>query len=255
MSRYEPTIFNPCLRELLNLRNADDLKRMLALLPDIQLKAPRKGETIEALARCLLGAGLLELWSRLDSLEQAAVAEAAYEGDGIFDPGAFHAKYGALPVFETEGRHQWDKRPTLLRLFIHPAGNGCSVIPKDLREKLKAFVPKPPEAQLASLEQIPAQPPRVRTSHRFDTAKGERTYESHEAPLVQRLTEPAAIQDLRTTLRLIDQEKLSVSATTLLPSKAAMTLLCGLLREQDFFDLTGKANDWDPEIGPVKGFS
>ena len=255
MSRYEPAIFNPCLREMLNLRNADDLKRMLALLPDVQLKAPRKGETIEALARGLLGAGLLELWGRLKSLEQSAVAEAAYEGDGIFDPGAFHAKYRALPVFETEGKHQWDKRPTLLRLFIHPAGNGCSIIPKDLREKLKAFVPKPDAAQWASLEQIPEQPPRVRTSHRFDTAKGERTYESHEAPLVQRLTEPAAIQDLRTTLRLIDQEKLSVSATTLLPSKAAMTLLCGLLREQDFFDLTGKANDWDPEIGPVKGFS
>ena len=50
MSRYEPTIFDPCLRELLNLRNADDLKQMLALLPDVQLKAPREGETIGALA-------------------------------------------------------------------------------------------------------------------------------------------------------------------------------------------------------------
>jgi hypothetical protein len=73
--------------------------------------------------------------------------------------------------------------------------------------------------------------------------------------LIQRLNEPAAIQDLRTTLRLIDQEKLSVSATTMLPSGASMRLLCGLLREQDFFELTGKVNDWDPEIGPVKGFS
>jgi hypothetical protein len=255
MSRYEPTLFDPCLRELLNLRNADDLKRMLALLPDAQLKAPRKAETIEALARCLLGPALLGLWSGLKSLEQSAVAEAAYEGDGNFDARAFHAKYRALPVFETEGKHQWDKRPTLLRLFIHPAGNGGSVVPKDLREKLMAFVPKPPAAQLTSLEKIPAQPPRVRDSRRFDAKKGTTIYESHEAPMVQRLTEPAAIQDLRTTLRLIDQEKFPVSATTLLPSKAAMTLLCGLLREQDFFELTGKANDWDPEIGPVKGFS
>lgn len=255
MSRYEPVILNPCLREMLNLSNADDLKRMLALIPDAQLKAPRKGEIIEAIARCLLGAGLLELWNRLNSLEQSAVAEAAYEGDGIFDRGAFHAKYRALPVFETEGRNQWHKRPTLLRLFIHPARNGCSVIPKDLREKLRAFVSKPPEAQLTSLEQIPAQQPRVQTSRRFDTGKGEMTYESNEAPLVQRSTEQAAIQDLRTTLRLIDHERLPVSATTQLPSKAAMTLLCGLLREGDFFELAGKVNDWDPEIGPVKGFS
>lgn len=224
-------------------------------LLQLQGKARNVADALVHDARGLLGAGLLELWSGLKSLEQAAVAEAAYEGDGIFDPGAFHAKYRALPVFETEGKHQWDKRPTLLRLLIHPSANGCSVIPKDLREKLKAFVPKPPAAQLASLELIPAQPPRMRESRHFDVKKGTTIYESHEAPLVQRLTEPAAIQDLRTTLRLIDQEKLSVSATTLLPSKAAMTLLCGLLREQDFFELTGKANDWDPEIGPVKGFS
>ena len=119
----------------------------------------------------------------------------------------------------------------MLRLFIHPAGNGCSVIPKDLREKLKAFVPKPPAAQLASLEQIPAQPPRVRTTHRFDKGKGKMIYDSHEAPLILRLTEPAAIQDLRTTLRLIDQEKLPVSATTLLPSKGMIygPAYCGTL--------------------------
>ena len=92
MSRYEPAIFNRGLREMLNFCNADDLKRMLALIPDVQLKATRKGEIIEALVRCLLGAGLLELWNRLQSLEQSAVAEAAYEGDGLFDRGAFHAK-------------------------------------------------------------------------------------------------------------------------------------------------------------------
>jgi len=255
MSPYEHEFFDLHLQEVLNSSNMDDLKKLLALIPDVQLKAPRKGQIIDALAQRLLGAGLLELWNRLNSLEQSAVAEAAYEGDGIFDQGAFHAKYGALPVFETEGRGQWDKIPTLLRLFIHLAGNGRSSIPKDLREKLRAIVPKPSAAQLASLEQIPVKPPRVRTSHYFDAVKGERIYETHEAPLVQRLNEPSAIQDLRTTLRLIDQEKLSVSATTSLPSKASMTLLCDLLREHDFFDLTGKVNDWDPEIGPVKGFS
>jgi hypothetical protein len=255
MSRSESAIFNPCLHEMLNLCNADDLKRMLALIPDAQLKAPRKGEIIEALTRCLLGAGLRELWNRLKSLEQSAVAEAAYEDDGIFDQGAFLAKYRALPIFEIQGSQHWYKSPTLLRLFIHPAGNGGSIIPADLCEKLVAFVPEPPRAQLASLEQIPARPPRMRDSRRFDVKKGTTIYQSHEAPLVQRSTEQAAIQDLRTTLRLIDQEKLSVSATTLLPSKAAMTLLCGLLREQDFFDLTEKENKWDPEIGPVKGFS
>lgn len=255
MNRYETGTLNPGLREWLNLRNADDLKKMLALIPDARLKAPRKAEIVEALAGCLLGAGLMELWNRLKPLEQSAVAEAAHEGDGIFDRGAFLAKYRALPVFETEGRHQYDKLPTILRLFIHPTGNGVAGIPVDLRQKLLAFVPKPPQAQLASLEQIPEQPVRQRNSRRFDAKKLTTIYETTEAPLVQRSTEQAAIQDLRTTLRLIDQEKLSVGATTLVPSKASMTLLCGLLREQDFFELTEKTNDWDPEIGPIKGFA
>lgn len=255
MSHYEPTILDPGLRDLLNCRNVDDLKKMLALIPEARLKAPRKAEIVDALADRLLGAGLAGLWNRLKSLEQSAVAEAVHEPDGIFDQRAFVAKYREAPPLQTKGRHEYDLHPTLLRLFIHPAGNGGWSIPVDLRAKLKALVPKPPPAQLASQEEIPPRLPRTWTSHRFDIEKRTTVYETHEAPLVQRGCEQAALQDLRTVLRLIDQEKLSVSATTLFPSKASMTLLCGLLRERDFFEPGGKVNDWDPEIGPIKGFS
>jgi len=255
MSRYEPEAIDLCLRELLNLRNLDDLKKLLVLIPDVQSKGPRKAEIIEALAGWILGSGLPELWHGLKPLEQSAVAEAVYDAAGIFDPGFFHAKYRALPVLEIEGKHQWDKRPALLRLFLHSAVRGGSFIPKDLREKLRAFVPQPPPSQLASMEQIPERPPRVRNSRHFDSQEGKMIYDSEAAPLVQRLTELAAIQDLRTTLRLIDQEKISVGETTLLPSKVTTALLGDLLREHDFFELTGKVNKWDPEIGPIKGFS
>lgn len=255
MSRYEIAISNMCLHEVLDLRNADELKKMLPLIPGIQLKASRKAEIVNALSSGLLGPALPGLWNRLKTLEQSAVAEAVYEEDGVFDQNAFLAKYRALPVLETEGKHQWDKIPTLLRLFIHPDENHRLFVPRDLRQSLKAFVPKPPPARLASRETIPVQPPRERTTSHFDDKKGERIYESHKIPLVQRLNESAAPQDLRTILRLIDQEKLAVSATTLIPSKATMTLLYDLLREHDFFELTGKVKDWDPEIGPVKGFS
>jgi hypothetical protein len=244
-----------CLHEVLDLRNADELKKMLALIPGIQLKAPRKAEIVNALSRSLLSPALPELWNRLKTLEQSAVAEAVHKEDGVYDPGAIHAKYRALPVLETKGKHQWDIMPTLLRLFIHPDGNGGLFVPRDLRASLKTFVPKPPPARLARLEAIPVQPPRERTTSYFDTKKDRRIYESHEVPLVQRLNESAAPQDLRTILRLIDQEKLAVSATTLIPSKATMTLLGDLLREHDFFEMTAKENDWDPEVGPVKGFS
>lgn len=247
--------FDLPLNDLLHLNNADELKSLLALIPGVTLKAPRKAEVVDVLVRHLLGAELQALWNRLNPLQQAAVAEAAHDGDGIFDPCAFHAKYRALPPFQKEGSRSWDRTPTSLRLFLHPAENGVWFIPSDLRKTLAAFVPKPPRAQLASLDEVPAQPPRMREVHRFDTRKGTTTYESHDVPLVQRLTAQAALQDLRTVLRLIDQGKIAVSATTLLPSAATMTLLHELLREGDFFDLSEKANDWDPEVGPVKGFS
>ncbi|MGH7972987.1 MAG: hypothetical protein ACREIC_30085, partial [Limisphaerales bacterium] len=132
---------------------------------------------------------------------------------------------------------------------------GPPSIPADLREKLRAFVPKPEASKLGSLENIPERPVRQWTSSYFDEKKRTRVYEQHEAPLVVRLTEQAAFQDLRTVLRLIDQEKISVSSKTLLPSKATMNSLNELLREQDFFELTPKVNSWDPQIGPVKAFS
>ena len=178
-----------------------------------------------------------------------------HSDDGTFDAGAFQAKYGALPVFEIEEKNRWSKNPTLLGLFIHPKVPGGRSVPDDLREKLRALVPKPAASELSTFEHIPERPPREWTSQGFDIEKRTTVYEQHELPLMVRLTERAAFQDLRTVLRLIDQEKISVSPKTLLPSKATITLFNDLLRERDFFDLTTKVNSWDQEVGPVKAFS
>ena len=107
---------------------------MLALIPSVRLKAPRRSDVVDTLVRCLLGADLRELWNRLSPLEQSAVAEAVHEDDGTYDPGGFHAKYRGSPAFETQEKNSWDRRPTLIRLLIHPAENGGKVIPKDLQD-------------------------------------------------------------------------------------------------------------------------
>ncbi len=255
MSRYDLLDSDSSLRATLDRRNADELKKLLSLLPGVTLKAPRKGELITALEQSLLSDGVVQLWKRLGPLDQSAVAEAVHSDDGTFDAGAFQAKYGALPVFEMEEQNRWSKKPTLLSLFIQPKVAGERSVPDDLRKKLRAFVPKPAATKLTTLEQLPERLPREWTSHRFDGEKRTTVYEPHQAPPIQRLTESAAFQDLRTVLRLIDQEKISVSPKTLLPSKASMTLLNDLLREHDFFELTEKVNSWEPEIGPVKAFS
>jgi len=255
MSRYDYLASDSSLRATLDGRNADELKKLVALFPGVKLKAPRKAELIEAIERFLLGGEAVNLWTQLKPLEQSAVAEAVHSDDGTLDEDAFRAKYGALPAFETKGESRWNRNPTLLGLLIHPRLQGGRSVPSDLREKLRAFVPKPAAAKLNTLEHIPDTPVREWTSSYFDAKKVTRVYEQHEAPLTVRLTEQAAIQDLRIVLRLIDQEKISVSPKTLLPSRATMTLLNDLLREHDFFELTEKVHSWDPEIGPVKAYS
>ena len=96
MSRYNDLAPDSSLRTTLDGCNADALKKFVALLPGVTLKAPRKGELIEALIRFLLGDGIVQVWPQLKALEQSAVAEAVHSVDGNFDAGAFHAKYGAL---------------------------------------------------------------------------------------------------------------------------------------------------------------
>ncbi|MDB6040145.1 MAG: hypothetical protein JWM99_3986, partial [Verrucomicrobiales bacterium] len=246
--------FDRSLRVVLDDRTADDLKQLVTLVPGIKLKAPRKLDVMEALERYLLGPGAMEVWSRLSSLEQSAVAEAVHDPDGSFNQEAFRAKYGKLPVLEVQDGNRWQKKPTLLRLFLHRApGESAMAIPADLREKLLTFVPEPAATELTTLAEIPTREPRDRTSREWDGDKV--IYKSEKAPLLQRMTEQEAIHDLRTVLRLAEQEKLAVSAKTHLPSAAARVLLDELLRGNDYFPLIEKRNKWDPEIGAVKGFS
>src|SRR5579862_5398800 len=188
MGRYDYLASDSSLRTTLDCRNVDDLKKLVALLPGVTMKAPRKGELIAALENFLLGGEVVQLWTQLEALEQFAVSEVVYSDGGSFDAGVFHAKYGALPVFEIEQQDHWSRRPTLLRLFIHPKAAGGLSVPDDLREKLRAFVPKPTASELASFDQISERPPRQWTYHRFDIEKGDTVSEQSELPLIVRLT-------------------------------------------------------------------
>ena len=186
MSRNAYLVSDPSLRTVLDGRNVDELKKLVPLLPNIATKPTRKDEFIGVLERFLLGGGAVQLWGQLTQLEQTAVAEAVHSEEGAFDAGTFEAKYGALPVFETEEKNRWSRNLTRWSLFIYRHPQGPPSIPPDLREKLQAFVPKPATAKLNSLEQIPETPVRQWTSHYFDEKKRARVYEQHDAPLMVR---------------------------------------------------------------------
>src|SRR5579864_8850624 len=179
MSRYDYLDSDSSLRATLDRQNMDELKKLVALLPGVKMKAPRKAEVVETLERFLLGDAVGQLCTQLPTLDQSALAEALHADEGSFDAGAFQAKYGALPVFERQGKCNWQKEPTLLRLFLHRNFSGVYSVPKDLREKLRPLVPKPAATKLSTLEDIPERPVRQWTSSYFDEKKGERIYEQH----------------------------------------------------------------------------
>ena len=79
------------------------------------------------------------LWEKLDKLQQAAVAETVHAPDAYFHADRFIAKYGQSPDWGATDRYGYRRSsPSLLGLFFYD-----SVMPDDLKRRLKAFVPEP----------------------------------------------------------------------------------------------------------------
>jgi len=220
------------LRQALANFTVDQLKQLNTLLPDIP-RVGRKDELIEAVLREYQGAGLANLWNRLDDLERAAVAEALYSMGGHFDASKFQAKYGKSAVFSISiDRHK--QRPTLLSLFMfYEDGGRC--VPLDLREPLKAFAAAPQPARLVTEDALPDP--------------------SNEFPLVVRAMENEALSDLPRVLRLVEQGKVKVGDKTRQPGTATLQLLAGHQLNGDFYAEQPKKNAWDQEIGAIKAFA
>lgn len=240
------------LRQALDSQNAKDLKDVLHLRRRVPAASGRKGDMIDAIARHMLGEGAQELWNGLSELEQAAVSEAVH-GDGTLHQLAFKAKYGQPAPIEVKDKHGWQRTPKILRWFFQPSPQDRSWgVPKDLRERLARFVPKPAEARLRTLAHLPEKPTHPRSTGQ--QWKDGFAHEPAPRPLIERSSETAALQDLRTMLRLAEQEKLAVSAKTSRPGSAAIAALNDLLHGHDYFDLDEKDGS-GAEIGPIKSFS
>ena len=226
--------------ETLNRLNVEHLKDRIRLLPVAEIPT-RKAHLVAAVEPCLSGAVLRDLWNRLDETQQLAVRETVYNGNGRFDADAFRAKYGGLP--DTTYRSGRRGPPSPLHLFLYPENryeNRPAFIPRDLAERLRAFIPRPPDATLPAMDELPE----------ADEA------ETGGAPLVRRDMERAAPQDLLAVLHLIDGGKVAVSAKTRQASASAVRGIAGVLAGGDFFDpITPKGAPADQAVGPIKAFA
>lgn len=234
----------PTVGDALIAINVPALKQLAALVCSDRLPA-RKAELV-ALVSDRLGRDdvLRDTWERLDDIQRAAVAEVVHGHGPGFEHDRFLAKYGRSPDWGTlDDYPRRSTGPTALRLFFF----GGRTMPDDLRERLRAFVPSPAGAVLATLDDLPAAIERCSTV--WDPAVGKRREEAEEMTLEVRETERAAMQDLETVLRLVESGKLAVSDKTRRPTAATIRLIADALAEGDFY------TQQDDGVGPVKAFA
>lgn len=232
----------PTLHEILwDLRN-EDLAYRLKLLK-VKPRNPRKADLIDALKEALSREGLETLWKTLDDLDQAAVAEACYSPpDYAYHEARIQAKHGSSPKFHKppEDRYSsWSQRTdskyaTHLNLLFYYCKDGRErVVPSDIADRLRRFVPKPLELRVATME-APVE----------------------EEGLRVRQTEHEALADVMGLLRLADQGKLRISAKTGKVSAAARRTILEYLSGGDFYptEVAHPPNKHrhDQEIGAIK---
>ena len=276
---YKTHLQGIALSEALNLLTVDRLKELIDLLPG-RTRPTRKAEIIAVLRRRFAGKSLQKLWHEFDETQRLAVSETLYGPDGAFAETRFRAKYGVMPAFDTTAGRRGHRatRPTLLRLFLYPAhryDRGATVIPGDLQERLRAFVPPPAPPALPAREDLPATAAEgEKRSGQSGGDSGEETAATGSsvyrrprraspiqaaalrAPLVRRDMERAAQQDLLTVLRLIERGTVAVSATTRQASAAAIRNVAAILCDGDFYDLAPeKKHIWEQTIGPLRAFA
>jgi hypothetical protein len=254
MATSTPTYIRT-VKEGLNFRTVDEIKKLLGLLP-IQNQATRKADLIDTIANYLLGSGLKTLWQDLDELQQAAVAEALYLTGGRHEAAQFKAKYGALPQWHDRGFYSYRRPAAKLDLFFYPTGNyrASELLPLDLRQKLKAFVPQPRALTLPSSEQPPQT---FRVQHRYFDYEQRKSVETiDDVPVVCCSTEQLAQQDLLAVLRLIHLGKVSVSDKTSMPSKTTIKAITPLLQGGDYYSEADEPErQHDDSIGSIKPFA
>ncbi|MBN1979808.1 MAG: helicase-associated domain-containing protein [Anaerolineae bacterium] len=247
MSRGERDAQPMTLKESLENYTVPPLKKLAGLLAT---NLPtRKADLVSLIQRELENPERLrQLWGQIDTLQQAAVAEAVHT-TGNFEADVFRAKYGGAPDWGEKSRYGELKKPSLLCLFIQHG----SLMPRDLKRRLQAFVPppRPPEARAGD------EPPATvsQTYNVYDYESRQSKQYTEEVEVVRCETEHAAQHDVHAVLRLIDAGKVRASDRTKRVTAAGAKAITKILKGGDFYPSEEDSDEWTTAPGPLKAFA
>jgi hypothetical protein len=232
--------------------NADELKVLASLT---KTSSPtRKAELVDHILKYLEGDRLRSVWQCLDDLQKAAVAEVVHSHGTAFFAQRFHAKYGRLPDFGTVSRYSRDSHATPLRFFFYGSERCDGVMPDDLKVRLQAFVPRPTDAKVKSIEELPAASDRPFA--RWNPKTKERDEGMEPVALTVRETERTAQRELLSVLRLVDAGKVAVSDKTRKASTATLDAITAVLEGGDYYPFQPPKDKWhDENAGPMRAFA
>lgn len=233
---------------LIDRHSADELRALCRLIPG---RAPtRKAEMADYIIGHLKGAGLRSVFESMTELERSAVSEVVHSEYLAHRDKAFRAKYGRSPRLSLARYGKDDVSP--LRFFFMGSDY---VMPVDLKERLKAFVPKPCPETIRSVDELPDS--YIRYENQYDYKM--KTYETKETgsvPLAVWCTEEAAGRELKSVLRLIDSRRLTASEKTRKPSSTAIAQITEVLESGDYYEYGKPTRKYfDENAGPIKAFA
>jgi len=248
MKRYYSDGTIPTLKAALIVHmNVDDLRK-LAKCTDQKIPT-RKADIAAVIEQHLSGERLKSVWQGLDDLQRAAVAEVVYSSSTRFLADRFAAKYGRSPNWGSTDKYGYRRTPSPLSFFFYGG-----VMPDDLKERLKTFVPKPATAKVKTLHELPAA--HELPCSRWNSETRTEDKGTNKIPLPVYETELTAQRELLSVLRLIDSGKISVSDKTRRPSAATINAITNILNGGDYYPVLPVKSKWhDENAGPIRAFA
>ena len=227
---------------------ADEIRWLAALTGE---KLPTaKLDLAAVILRHLEGERLQKVWQGLDELQRAAVAEVVHSPSAQFVAGRFRAKYGRDPDWGSADKYGNNSSPSPLCFFF------CrkSLMPADLKERLRAFVPAPGKAKIETLEHLP--PVYDLPFQRWNSARKTSETGTEEVPLAVYETERVAQRELLSVLRLVDAGKVAVSDKTRRASASTINAITAILDGGDYYPYLPPTDKWfDDNAGPIRAFA